>query len=293
MRITQQMITNQVNSRLSNNIEKMTNTQSQISSGKRINQASDDPVGMAKVLDYRKTLDTIDQYGRNVSQAQSGLEAGDSTLSDIGNLLNRAKELALSQATGTASADTRKNAAAEVQQIRDQLVQLANTKQGDRYMFGGRRTDAPPYDPANPGTFQGDAGGVSVMVADGVTMDMAVSGKQAFSNGVDPVVVLTNLIAGLNANDTAAISNQLDPLDQSLTQVTNERADIGARLNRLDSTLSHWTDFKINVQKMLSDTEDLDITKAAMDLTAQQTAYQASLSSTAKIIQPSLLDYLK
>ena len=92
----------------------------------------------------------IDQYDRNISQAQSGLEAGESTLSDIGELLNRAKELALSQATGTASPETRKNVAGEVRQIRDQLIQLANTKQGDRYMFGGRKTDAPPYDPLNP-----------------------------------------------------------------------------------------------------------------------------------------------
>jgi flagellar hook-associated protein 3 FlgL len=299
MRITQQMITNQVNSNLSKNIEKLTKTQSLISSGKRITQISDDPVGMAKVLDYRKTLDTIDQYSRNISQARSGLEAGEATLSDIGELMNRAKELALSQATGTASAESRRDVSAEVRQIRDQLIQLANSKQGDRYMFGGRKTDEPPYNPDDPdiAVFKGDDAAVNVMLGDGVVMDMAVSGKQVFESStdpvsVDPVVVLTKLIVGLDANDQTAISDQLDSLDQALTQVTNERADVGARLNRLDSTESHWADFKINIQKMLSDTEDLDITQAAMELTAQQTAYQASLSTTAKIIQPSLLDYL-
>jgi flagellar hook-associated protein 3 FlgL len=299
MRITQQMITNQVNSNLSKNIEKLTKTQSLISSGKRITQISDDPVGMAKVLDYRKTLDTIDQYSRNISQARSGLEAGEATLSDIGELMNRAKELALSQATGTASAESRRDVSAEVRQIRDQLIQLANSKQGDRYMFGGRKTDEPPYNPDDPDTavFKGDDAAVNVMLGDGVVMDMAVSGKQVFESStdpvsVDPVVVLTKLIVGLDANDQTAISDQLDSLDQALTQVTNERADVGARLNRLDSTESHWADFKINIQKMLSNTEDLDITQAAMELTAQQTAYQASLSTTAKIIQPSLLDYL-
>jgi flagellar hook-associated protein 3 FlgL len=299
MRITQQMITNQVNSNLSKNIEKLTKTQSLISSGKRITQISDDPVGMAKVLDYRKTLDTIDQYSRNISQARSGLEAGEATLSDIGELMNRAKELALSQATGTASAESRRDVSAEVRQIRDQLIQLANSKQGDRYMFGGRKTDEPPYNPDDPdiAVFKGDDAAVNVMLGDGVVMDMAVSGKQVFESStdpvsVDPVVVLTKLIVGLDANDQTAISDQLDSLDQALTQVTNERADVGARLNRLDSTESHWADFKINIQKMLSNTEDLDITQAAMELTAQQTAYQASLSTTAKIIQPSLLDYL-
>jgi flagellar hook-associated protein 3 FlgL len=300
MRITQQMITNQVNTNMSQNMQKLMKTQNLISLGKRITQASDDPVGMTKVLDYRKTLDTIDQYNRNISRAQSGLEAGESTLSDISELLNRAKELALSQVTGTASPETRTATASEVRQIRDEFIQLADTKQGDRYMFGGSKTDAPPYDPdvppydpVNPEpTFQGGDGEIPVMIADGITMDMAVNGERAFNDGVDPVVILTKLIQGLDTNDPDLISEQLDPLDQSLTQVTNERADVGARLNRLDSTESHWADFKINIQKMLSNMEDLDITQAAIDLTAQQTAYQASLSSSAKIIQTSLLDYL-
>jgi flagellar hook-associated protein 3 FlgL len=294
MRITQKMMTSQVNSNISKNLEKCMKTQDRISSGKQITQASDDPVGMAKILDYRKMLDTIDQYGRNISQARSYLESGESTLSNIGELLNRAKELALSQATGTASAETRKIAAGEARQIRDQLILLANSKQNDRYMFGGRRTDAPPYDPQNPeGPFQGDNGDFSIIVGNGVTMNVAVSGQRAFGGPADPVLVLSKLIVGLEANDPAAISDQLDPLDQSLAQVTNERTDVGARLNRLDSTESHWDSFKINIQKTLSDTEDLDLVRAATELNAQQTAYQAALSSSAKIIQPSLLDYLR
>ncbi len=293
MRITQKMMTDQVNNNLSKNIEKLMKTQNRLSSGKKISLASDDPVGMAKILDYRKTLDAIDQYGRNISQAQSGLEAGESTLSDIGNLFYRAKELALSQATGTASAETRKNVAGEVRQIRDQLIQLANTKLGDRYMFGGRKTDAPPYDLSQDPGYQGDDGGFSVMVGDGVMLNIAVSGKQAFDGAVDPVGVLSDLIQGLEANDQTAISDLLDPLDQSLTQITNTRSDVGAVLNRLDATASHWDTFKINIQQMLSETEDLDFAQAAVELTTQQTAYQAALSSSAKIIQPSLMDYLR
>ena len=299
MRITQKMMTNKVNASLSKNTEKLMKTQGQISSGKQFNKASEDPVGMAKALDYRKTLDSVDQYVRNISHARSGLDTGESTLSDIGELLNRAKELALSQTTGTASPETRQIAAGEVRQLRDQLIQLANTKLDDRYMFGGRKTDAPPYDPLDPEAgFQGDDGGFTVIVSDGVTLDVAVSGRQVFGDpadpvSVDPVLVLTDLIAGLEANDPSAISGQLDALNQSLTQVMNERADVGARLNRLDATETHWDAFEINVEQMLSDTEDLDLPRAITDLTSQQSAFQASLASASKIIQPSLLDYLR
>ena len=299
MRITQKMMTNKVNSSLSKNAEKLMKTQSRISSGKQFTKASEDPVGMAKALDYRKTLDSVDQYVRNISHARSGLDTGEATLSDIGDLLIRAKELALSQATGTASPETRLIAAGEVRQLRDQLIQLANTKQDDRYMFGGRKTDVPPYDPVSPANpFRGDDGDFSVIVGDGVTLNVALSGQQAFGDpadpvSVDPVLVLTDLITGLEANDSSAISGQLDALDQSLSQIVNERADVGSRLNRLDATETHWDAFKINIEQMLSDTEDVDLIQAISDLTAQQSAFQASLASASKIIQPSLLDYLR
>jgi len=130
-------------------------------------------------------------------------------------------------------------------------------------------------------------------------MDVAVSGENAFSSvdplsiKKDPVVVLTELITDLEANNESAISGHLDSLDQAMTQITNERSNVGAKLNRLDSTEAHLETYKLNFSQMLSDTEDLDLTQAVTDLTAQQSAYQASLASAAKIIQPSLLDYLR
>ena len=294
MRITQEMIASNLSSNLLKNTEKLLKAQSLVSSGKRITKASDDPVGMSNILDYRKTLASVDQYSRNISQARSGLDVADSTLSDIGELLNRAKELTLAQTNGTASKEDRQIAAGEVQQIRDQIIQLANTKQGNKYLFGGQKTGSPPYDPTHPELgFQGDDGQNLVVIGDGVTLDTHVSGKQAFAGTTDPVVVLTDLIQGLNTNDSSAISSALDSLNQSMTQVTDTRADVGATLNRLDASESHLSDFKLNIQSLLSDTEDADLTQAITDLTAQQSAYQASLAVSAKIIPPSLLDYLR
>lgn len=294
MRITQKIMTDKVNRSLLKNSEKLMRTQSRISSGKQFTKASEDPVGMAKALDYRKTLDSVNQYVRNISHARSGLDTGEATLSDIGELLNRAKELTLAQVTGTASPETRQIAAGEVRQLRDHLIQLANTRQDDRYMFGGRKTDAPPYDPLDPEAgFQGDDGGFSIIVSEGITLDVVLSGKRTFGSPEDPVLVLTELIKGLETNDPSAISSQLDALDQSFAQIVNERADVGSKLNRLDASENHWDAFKINIEKMLSDTEDVDLIQAITDLSAQQSALQASLASASKIIQSSLLDYMR
>lgn len=294
MRITQKMMTDNVNRSLSKNSEKLIKIQSRVSTGKEITKASDDPVGMASILDYRKTLSSIDQYARNIDQARSGMDTAEFTLSVLGELMNRAKEIALSQATGTVGKEDRQAAALELTQIRDQFIQLANSRHGNRYLFGGRKTDAPPYDPASPEDgFQGDDGDIPLVIGEGITLDTHVSGKQAFASKVDTVVVLTNLIQDLKANDTLSISGKLDMIDQSMAQIMDTRAEVGARLNRLDHSENYWSDFKINIQTLLSNREDADLTQAIMDLTAQQSAFQASLATASKIIQPTLLDFLR
>ena len=298
MRITQAMMLNNVSRALSQHSEKLFKAQNMVSSGKKITTASDDPVGMTHILDYQKTLTSIDQYSRNIAQANTGLNLADATLSDVQGLLNEAKSLALVQANGTNSDNDRQVAADKLLQIRDQIIQLANTKNGNQYLFGGQNTVNPPYDPAHPELgFQGDDGPNQVVIGDGVTLDVHASGKQAFDGTVagtaDPVVVLTNLIQGLNVNDKTAISSSLDLLTTSLTQTSDTQAAVGITLNHLDASDTHLTDLKLNIQGLLSNTEDADYTQAVTELTAQQTAYEASLAVASKTIQPSLLDYLK
>ncbi len=299
MRITSSMMSENILNSLQKNTESLMKAQTVVSSGLKINQPSDDPVGMAAALNYNATISSVNQYTANIKQAETTLNVADSTLSGVSNLLTQAKQIALQMVNGTMSATDRSNAASQVQSLLDQFVQMANTKQGNFYVFGGRNTTTAPYDTTNPSSgFQGDDGQMPVVVGNGVTIDTHVSGKNAFSattsaTAVDPAVVLSNLITGLKNNDTTAISNQLTPLDTALDQVVNTRSDIGNTLNRLDATQSYWSSFKLNIQKALSNTEDADLTQAASDLTQQQTAYQASLSVAAKIIQPTLLDFLK
>ncbi len=294
IRITSGMMSENISNTLMKNSDSLMKAQTVVSTGLKINQPSDDPVSAAAALNYNKTLSSVDQYTRNITQAQTTLNVADSTLSSINNLLTQAKQIALQQVNGTMSADDRKVAASQVKSLLDQFVQLANTKQGANYVFGGRNTTTPPYNAANPSTgFQGDDGPISVVIGDGVTMDTHVSGKNAFSGSADPAVVLTNLMNGLTSNDTTAISNQLTPLDTAASQVVNTRADVGSTLNRLEATQNYWSSFKLNIQKALSNTEDADMTQAASQLTQQQTAFQASLAVAAKIVQPSLLDFLK
>ena len=159
MRVTNKLMADTVTGNLFKNIDQFLKTQNILSSGKRINKPSDDPIGMGKVLDYRKTICAIDQYDRNIAHGESWLDLTDSTLNAVGDSLIRAKELALSQANATANADTMKAVAEEVKNIYDHLLQLANTKLGNSYIFAGHKTDTPPFsrDDDYIASYNGDA----------------------------------------------------------------------------------------------------------------------------------------
>ncbi len=300
MRITNNMISGAVKHYISTNAERLFRTQETISSGKQIVKPSDDPSGMSRVINYRKTLSSVDQYQRNIGQANSELEQAESTLIEVNEILTRTKELALAQVTGTATAETRQIAAVELRQLRDQFIQLANSKIGNRYLFGGMETDVPPYDPSSleedpfaPQGYQGNSGEFKTIIGEGVVMTTNADGNMAFTRDVDTRTVLNDLITALEGDHVDDIELQLDKIDSAMNQSTDARADIGAKLNRLETTELHWDTVRLNIQKIMSETEDTDITQAITDLTSQETAYQASLAVSAKTFQQSLLDFLR
>ncbi len=316
MRVTNNLLADSAAGNLMKNAERLPKTQEMISSGKRITRPSDDPIGIDKVLDHRKTVSSIDQYGRNIAHGKSWLELTDSTLDSVGELLKRAKEVAITQANEIVSEESREGAAKDVENIYDQILLLANTKLGNNYMFAGHKTDNAPFsrDEAYNATYTGDSGDIRIIVGENVETKINFDGGEIFGcertssgevsspiptgsssslGGVDVFDVLHDLRDGLKSNNTSVISDQFDPLDEALKQIIGVRAEAGVKLNRMDSAENHWEYFNLNIRQLLSDTEDTDIVKAISDLMSQEIAYQASLAISARVIQPTLIDFLK
>jgi len=413
MRVTSNLMADTVSSSFFKNAEQLLKIQSSIATGKRINKPSDDPVGMGRVLNYRKTLSSIDQYQKNIGSAKSWLNLTDSALGSVDSLLIRAKEVAVYQATGTANDDTRTMAAEEVKNILDDLLQMANTKLGSSYIFAGFETDSAPFsrdedyivsyngasevteitcaagstlsggesfglstpstdyyvwyrvdgsgeDPAveeatgiavditnaddasavavltasriesvaglgassiadkvtvtnaasgsvsdaadNDTGFvistatqgdNGDDGEIRIITGDDVDINVNASGVDAFNGDVRVFDVLRDLKVALEDNDVSGISGQIDLIDDALDQVLKVRSEVGAKVNRLETTESYWENFRFNIEDMLSGTEDADISRAITELTVQEAAYEASLAVAGRIIQPSLINFLK
>jgi len=291
MRVTNKLIADTVTSNLLKKTENLLETQNMIASGKRINKPSDDPHGIAKVMDYRKTLASIDQYAKNISHGKSRLYITDTTLDSVNNLLVRATELAVQMASDTYNEANRKEAAEEVKNIRGQMIQLANTRIGNDYLFAGHETASTPF--SSDGTYNGDDGEIRLIIGNNIDIRINATGEEIFQSDVDIFQVLTALEQGLEDNDAAAISAQLPELEEASNHILNEMAKVGAGLNRLEATAYYWDSFKLNVSNMLSHTEDAEITEAITNLATQEAAYKAALSVSASIIQPSLVSLLR
>jgi flagellar hook-associated protein 3 FlgL len=186
-------------------------------------------------------------------------------------------------------------AAEEVSNILDQILRIANTKLGNSYIFAGHKTDTTPFpDEGNPDyAYKGDAGEIKILVGESADVRINASGDEVFAGDTNIFSVLKDLEDGLRNNDTEKISVQIERIDDGMDQILNARAVVGERLNLLETTENYWINFKIYIEQMLAETEDADITKAIADLATLESAYQASLAAAAKIVQPSLLQFLR
>lgn len=145
MKVTNRLLYSQLVKDLGNNFERLFKLNSQISSGKRVNAPSDDPLGMSNILTYRSELNAVDQYKQTANYANGWISQTDSILEDMQNLMDRASELAIQGASATATADTREGAAEEIKQIRGMMLSHANAKYGNKYLFGGTMTQTQPF----------------------------------------------------------------------------------------------------------------------------------------------------
>jgi len=489
LRVTNNLILNTILKNLNDNVVRLSKLQEQLSTGKRINKPSDDPVGMTEVLNYRSILSATDQYMRNINRANSNLGITDQALNSIGNIIIRAKEIAMAESSGTANQQTRASSAVEVENLFKEAIQTGNTKIGNTYIFAGYKTgtrqievgsnatvtmnvvgsefltkdlnpdingdtalsDLNRGDGVNNGSFtiidrEGNSG--TVTFADTSTMDIndvinninglagvnvtatinsqgtgilltdsssspirrlevqeVGSGQVAKDLGIlgygfgttlngddlDPelsastplsllkggdgltltsihiengslssdvdlssattigdvinsitssgtnssasisfggtsldvvstnsstTAVVTEVGSGSSAkdlgiqgahnvlgcldvlkeallnNDVNAIQGTLDQLDGALDRVLSVRADVGARVNRLESTFTNFDSFKLNITDLLSKREDADLIDVITQLTSQQDVFRASLSAASQIAGISLLDFL-
>jgi flagellar hook-associated protein 3 FlgL len=289
------MMNTQMIRNLSANLNRMDEMQNQLSTGRKINKPSDDPIGLSFALRYRSELSANDQYQANAGSATSWLDFTDSTLSKAGDVFQRVRELAVQGANGTNSMSSMSAIQSEVNQLYSEMVKIGNSDFNGKLVFNGQKTDIPPYTEATAASDIPDSGQIQIEIGAGVRIPVNITGQEVFGDSKDPdntFKVMQDLITALGKSDFAGVNNVLGRLDSRLDKFLGVRAEIGAKMNRVQLSDDRLKNISANLQSLQTKVEDTDMAETITNLKTAENVYQASLSTGAKIISPSLVDFL-
>lgn len=302
MRITNSTLTNNFLKNLSRNLKQMESYQNQLSSGKVVSKSSDNPMLVSKIMDLNNNIMQNKQYNTNIQDTLGWVETQDTALSSVTASLQRIRELIVYGANGTLSDTDRAAIKDEMNMEMHGIKDILNTNFDGRFIFGGQKTKTPPYTfNNNILEYNGDKNNVSLEISKGVMVDLITDGSNittapdtSISENGDLGIFLNKIITAMNEGDTESLSGDLlGDIDKHLDNVTRVRSKVGAISNRLEAAEGRNVTENLNLTKILSEREDIDIAEKYMEYSVMKSVYQASLSAGASILQPSLLDYLR
>jgi flagellar hook-associated protein 3 FlgL len=277
-------------------LRRMERVHNEMSSGKRFSVPSDDPVGVARSLKLRADLNENRQFKKNAEDALSWLETTETTLMQIKEVLQRARELGVQGANGVLSPEDSQKIAEEAVQLRDHLVSLGNSTYVGKYIFAGYKTDQAPVelDAAGGFNYTGDPGQIMYQVGVSDILQANFTAPEVFSpGGKDLLADMQAYIDSLNTGDFGTVGGMIADFDVHIENVLAKVAEVGAKVNRMELVVNRLEDEKLNFNTLLSRTEDVDMAEVIIRLKSEENVYMAALAGGARIIQPTLVDFLR
>jgi flagellar hook-associated protein 3 FlgL len=279
-------------------------TQQQLSSGYAVTTAADDPAATQDLVDLGSSLASAQSYQSNLGNVQTEASAADTAIGSAITLIQSAQSLASQGANSTATASQQQNLATEVQSIQQQLVSLANTQVGGRYIFGGDQDQAAPYQydataaegvdalttPSATRQIVNPAGAVVYQsLTAGTIFDPSNGGSPTAANAF---AALQNLQTALSTNNTAGVATALTSLAAASTWLNQQQVHYGTAEQRLTGEQSNVASQITSIQTGIAGVRDANIAQDATDLTQESTDQQAAMAAQAEVPQKSLFDYL-
>jgi flagellar hook-associated protein 3 FlgL len=290
-RVPNQLLVNNSLSALQQSFLKLTDLQDQASSLKRLRKPSDGPADVVSAMQLHASLDRNDQYTRNLSDAQGWLGNADNALTTTVTQLQKVNDLVVQASNVSTDSNARQGIAAQIDSIRQTLIGVANTQYAGRPIFAGTASGNAAYD--SNGQYVGVSSAVERNIAPGQRVQVNVNGDAVFGPpGNDLFTTLSQISQAVQTNPSQLNALQAQ-LGTQTTQVQSQLAQVGSRFLRVQTMQSQNTSDGLTMKQNLSSIEDADVAQVMVQLQAQQVAYQAALSATARAIQPSLTDFLK
>lgn len=293
------MMANDLQRNMNTNMERLAKYQEQLSTGRKLNKLSDDPSGLVKAMRMRTNITQNEQYLRNIGDAINFVETVDSSLNDLNDVLQRIRELTVEAANGTNDVGAKQAIAEEIETLRDHLKMVANNTYGSKYIFAGSNVSVAPCGETE---WKGNTNKVEAEIGPGVVMEVNIDMMPFFGNpsGLDELgnpdggifAAINGLLEDINSGTTDEISSNLEAIDVKIDDLLFKRATIGARVNRLELQENRLEDTNLSFTDLLSSYEDADVAEVSINLQMQENVYRASLAAGAKIIMPTLVDFL-
>ncbi len=265
MRVTQQMMHQNSVRNMNQNLSRFEKTNSQVSTGKLMERPSDNPNGVSKAMNIKSTIAANEQYARNTDEAKLWMNETDQTISSMTSMMQRVRELAVQGSNGTSTTSDREAMAGEIDQLTEQLTQFADAKVNGQPLFGAAK---------------------SFTIGEGLNIKANATSDEVLG---DTIAVLGNLSASLRAGTGV----DLDAIEGGMDRMLAVQAEIGARTNRVEANEIRLKEHTFEISNVLSKLEDVDYAEAIIRLKSEESIYQASLSASAKIMQTSLMDFLR
>ncbi|MGD2149026.1 MAG: flagellar hook-associated protein FlgL [Desulfobacterales bacterium] len=288
MRVANKTIYDSITYNLRNCTQEMNKANEIVSTGKRINNLSDDPVGLTQALNVRSAISNIEQMQRNISLGNSWLASSESALTNVEDIISDTKALCVQMANATTGSGERLSAAGTVQNMLDEIISLANTHVAGNYIFSGSKTDITPF--SSNGTYNGNDKAFTIKIGKDASVEVGSDGDAVFGNIFTTMAVLKN---ALENNDVAGIQDAMSNLDGHFDDISAKISDVGSKMNRMDVKEKILQDLNFANTDRLSKIEDADLAEAIMELKARELAYQAALSSSAELMTLTLMDYME
>ncbi|MDQ7052450.1 MAG: flagellar hook-associated protein FlgL [candidate division KSB1 bacterium] len=300
MRITNKQVYLTVLTNIERPARRMLKLQTQLSSGKRINRYSDDPLAAGEVERYRGEKASTLQYKKNITDGLMWMRQTEIALDRLEQNIIRAKALAVEAANSTKSSDDRLTIANEVNQILEDVVSIANANFREKYLFAGIHTKQRPFVEVRDSngyiesvTMSDDnTASLYRLVGNGLQIQVNIPGKEVFNLTDGPISTLIDLRDSLQKNDIDGINASLAALDNVLEKSLNARTTLGSRMARMNTMKDALSTTEVDIVRNISELEDADVADLIMKLTSEEVGYRSAIGAAARIMQTNLVDIL-
>lgn len=302
MRITQSLLTMRTLRDLNTQLQDLSVLQERLATGQLVNRPSDDPVDARRAMSIRSAISRSTQFISNLDGLEPSLRASEGVFTSTMNIIQRTRELTVRGASGTLGQEQLDINAEEINQLLEQMVLESNQRVDGKTIFGGTHTKIDAFtvtrdlitDRITAVTYQGNSEEIDVQFSENGFLSVNATGSNVFQSDVDIFETLIGIRDDLLAGDQDNLRDvRLGELNTSQEQISRELAKIGAVDNRVVEIINSTQDLILDLQEQLSDRIDADYAETVLQFNVQQNSYQSALNASARILQNSLLDFIR